>query len=257
MVLDGGGHDPMALRPPGPGRALDREVDRLGASAREHDLPGVAADRAGEPLVRVIDGLAGPAAEHVRRRRVAEGGAQERQKIASRTSGADRCRRAAWSRMIRHRPRIVPSRRPAATRDRHRPPSPGCLPPVRTPGPTGDRTRTCDLPGPTGRDYESIWKAEGLARIRGPRQVVARPRTFSPVLLRQLPLAQADRRGGHLDQLVPPMNSIADSRVSGRGGVSGGPRRGSWVRMLVSFFSLVALTSMSPERAFSPTIMPS
>ena len=44
------------------------------------------------------------------------------------------------------------------------------------------------------------------------------------------------------------MNSIADSRVSGRGGVSRSDSSWEWVRMLVSFFSLVALTSMSPGR---------
>ena len=54
-----------------------------------------------------------------------------------------------------------------------------------------------------------------------------------------------------------PMNSIALSSVSGRGGVSRSASSWAWVRMLVSFFSLVALTSMSPERAFSPTIIPS
>ena len=34
-------------------------------------------------------------------------------------------------------------------------------------------------------------------------------------------------------------------------------KRGACVRMFVSFFSFVGLTSMSPDREFSPTIMPS
>ena len=53
------------------------------------------------------------------------------------------------------------------------------------------------------------------------------------------------------------MNSRALSRVTGGGGVSRSDSSWLWVRMLVSFFSLVGLTSMSPDRLFSPTIMPS
>ena len=53
------------------------------------------------------------------------------------------------------------------------------------------------------------------------------------------------------------MNSIALSSVSGRGGVRRSASSWECVRMLVSFFSLHGLTSMSPERAFSPTIIPS
>ena len=53
------------------------------------------------------------------------------------------------------------------------------------------------------------------------------------------------------------MNSSAVSRVIGRAGVSRSDSSCEWVRMLVSFFSLVALTSMSPDRLFSPTIIPS
>ena len=53
------------------------------------------------------------------------------------------------------------------------------------------------------------------------------------------------------------MNSIAVSSVIGRGGVSRSDSSCEWVRMLVSFFSLVGLTSMSPDRLFSPTIIPS
>ena len=50
---------------------------------------------------------------------------------------------------------------------------------------------------------------------------------------------------------------MADSSVIGGGGTSRSASSWLWVRMLVSFFSLVGLTSMSPGREFSPTIMPS
>ena len=56
----------------GPRGALEREVVRLGAAAREHDLARVRADRPGEPLVRVVERLARGPPERVRRRRVAE-----------------------------------------------------------------------------------------------------------------------------------------------------------------------------------------
>ncbi len=46
----------------------------------------------------------------------------------------------------------------------------------------------------------------------------------------------------------------SDSTACGISGTSTSPE--DW-RMLVSFFSLVGLTSMSSEREFSPTIMPS
>ena len=45
--------------------------------------------------------------------------------------------------------------------------------------------------------------------------------------------------------------------VIGRGGVNRTLSSLPAARMLVSFFSLVGLTSMSPLRLFSPTIMPS
>src|SRR5713101_3280754 len=53
------------------------------------------------------------------------------------------------------------------------------------------------------------------------------------------------------------MNSIADSRVSTRCGTSRMASSAVEARMLVCFFSLVTLTSISASRAFSPTIMPS
>ena len=53
------------------------------------------------------------------------------------------------------------------------------------------------------------------------------------------------------------MNSSACSSESGRGGISRTSSSEVEARMFVSFFSLVAFTSMSSERAFSPTIIPS
>ncbi len=52
-------------------------------------------------------------------------------------------------------------------------------------------------------------------------------------------------------------NSSACSSESWRCGISGTSTSEEDCRMLVSFFSLVGLTSMSSDRAFSPTIMPS
>ena len=79
VVLDGRRHDAVSARPAGPGGALEREVVGLGPAAREHDLAGVRADRPREPLVGVVERLAGDAAERVRGRRVAERAAEERQ----------------------------------------------------------------------------------------------------------------------------------------------------------------------------------
>ena len=53
------------------------------------------------------------------------------------------------------------------------------------------------------------------------------------------------------------MNSRACSRESGRGGVRRTSSSDDDARMLVSFFSLTGLTSMSSDRELSPTIMPS
>ena len=53
------------------------------------------------------------------------------------------------------------------------------------------------------------------------------------------------------------MNSIACSRPSLRGGINRTASSAVDARILVCFFSLVMLTSMSLARAFSPTIMPS
>ena len=52
-------------------------------------------------------------------------------------------------------------------------------------------------------------------------------------------------------------NSSACYRLSTRGGTRRSSSSAVEDRMLVSFFSLVMLTSMSSGREFSPTIMPS
>ena len=52
-------------------------------------------------------------------------------------------------------------------------------------------------------------------------------------------------------------NSSACSNDNARGGINRTNSSPVDDRMFVSFFSLVALTSMSSEREFSPTIMPS
>ena len=53
------------------------------------------------------------------------------------------------------------------------------------------------------------------------------------------------------------MNSSACSSESGFGGISRTSSSELDAHMFVSFFSLHAFTSMSSERAFSPTTMPS
>jgi hypothetical protein len=53
------------------------------------------------------------------------------------------------------------------------------------------------------------------------------------------------------------MYSKADSRFISRGGFKRMLRSLPVARMLVSFFSLVGLTVISPVRLFSPTIIPS
>ena len=101
VVLDGRRHDAVSARPAGPRGALEREVVGLGAAAREHDLARVRADRAGEPLVGVVERLPGDAAERVRRRRVAERAAEERAASPRAPRGA-----GAWSPHGRDRPAL-------------------------------------------------------------------------------------------------------------------------------------------------------
>ncbi len=67
MMLDRRGDDPVSPGPPRPRCSLEREVDRLGSAAREHDLAGFAADGRREARVRLVEGLAGHAPEGMRR----------------------------------------------------------------------------------------------------------------------------------------------------------------------------------------------
>ena len=55
VVLDRRRDDPVAVRLARPGRALEREVVRLGAAGREHDLAGLGAEPRREPLVGLIE----------------------------------------------------------------------------------------------------------------------------------------------------------------------------------------------------------
>ena len=79
VVLDRRGHDPVAARLAGPGRALEREVVRLGAAGREDDLAGLGVEARRDPLVGLVERGPGRPAERVRRARVAEGLGQVRQ----------------------------------------------------------------------------------------------------------------------------------------------------------------------------------
>ena len=65
VVLDGARDDPRPAGAAGPRGALDREVARLGAAAREHDLARVRADRRREAVVGVVERLARGASERV------------------------------------------------------------------------------------------------------------------------------------------------------------------------------------------------
>ena len=133
VVLHRRGDDPRAARPAGPRGALEREVDRLGPAAREHDLAGVRPDRPREPLVRVVEGLAGGPTPGVRGRRVAEDAAQVRQHRLE-DLGAQRRRRGVVE-VDRHGPRIV---RPGASGSDA---GPGAEP--GAPGPGAARSRPC------------------------------------------------------------------------------------------------------------------
>ena len=72
VMLDGRRHDLVATRPTRPRGPFQREVVRLRAAAREDDLARLGAERMGEPVVRVVQRSAGPAAVPVGRRGVAE-----------------------------------------------------------------------------------------------------------------------------------------------------------------------------------------
>ncbi len=69
----------MAVPLAGPGRAFEREVVRLGAARREDDLARLGAEPGRDPLVRLVEGRPGRAAERMRRRRIAEGLRQVRE----------------------------------------------------------------------------------------------------------------------------------------------------------------------------------
>ena len=73
----------------------------------------------------------------------------------------------------------------------------------------------------------------------------------------ELDLAQPDELGVTSTHSSSRMNSSACSSDSGRGGIRRTSSSAVDERMFVSFFSLVAFTSRSSARAFSPTIIPS
>ena len=71
--------------------------------------------------------------------------------------------------------------------------------------------------------------------------------------LRQFTVFLENRVG----QLLEVVRRFDGSRVRIVGGVRRSKLSAAAARMLVSFFSLVGLTSISSARAFSPTIIPS
>jgi hypothetical protein len=66
VVLDGAGHDPMAAGLARPGGALEREVQRLCATAGQDDLAGARVDLCRDPLVGLVQGRARAPPEAVR-----------------------------------------------------------------------------------------------------------------------------------------------------------------------------------------------
>ena len=93
---------------------------------------------------------------------------------------------------------------------------------------------------------------------RSARRGVCCPlRAPEPLLRIEDDLADADDRGGHLDAFVltAELQRLLERELLVRDQRHQDIRRGR--RMLVSFFSLVGFTSMSSDREFSPTIMPS
>ena len=79
VVLDRRGDDPVAAPLAGPGRALQREVVRLGAAGREDDLATLGIETLRDALVGVVERGAGGPSVGVGRARVAERLGQERQ----------------------------------------------------------------------------------------------------------------------------------------------------------------------------------
>src|SRR3954454_11127855 len=85
-----------------PGRALEREVERLGPAARDDDLAGARVDRRGDSLMSLVERGAGAATPGMGRRWVAELLAEERQHGLERF-GPQRGRRRVIE-VDRHRP---------------------------------------------------------------------------------------------------------------------------------------------------------
>ena len=123
----------------------------------------------------------------------------------------------------------------------------------------GDRVRrsatTCRAPA-----------RPALVAAQAPRRSAARGRQGLRLLARRAlprskrrarPCAGARSSGVTSTHSSSRMNSSACSSDSGRGGIRRTSSSAVDERMFVSFFSLVALTSRSSARAFSPTIMPS
>jgi len=79
VVLDGGRDDLVALRLACPGRSLEREVEGLGAPAREHDLPRIRTEPGGDAFVRLVERCPRPAPPGMGRAGVPELLAQVRQ----------------------------------------------------------------------------------------------------------------------------------------------------------------------------------
>ena len=122
------------------------------------------------------------------------------------------------------------------------------------------RASACRRPADQGSTGASRRRQRGGRRRSG--HAAAGPpswpgRRVRSVVLRTT-LRMPDRVGGHLDALV--LAAELQRLLEAAPGAGARAARGSSARrtrMLVSFFSLVELTSMSSAREFSPTIMPS
>ena len=69
VMLDGAGDESVAARLAGPGDALERKVDRLGATRREDDLARLGVERGRYPLMCLVQRRAGTATGPVDGRR--------------------------------------------------------------------------------------------------------------------------------------------------------------------------------------------
>ena len=227
VMLHGRRHDPVAAGLAGPGGALEREVVGLGAARREDDLAAVGLEAAGHPLVRFVERGPGRPPEAMGRARVPELLGQERQHGVERL--APQWGRGGVIEVDRHGPDCTTGPRPAlpVTRraQRHR----------------AMRAQSAAIP----------------SRSADRRTSSARPISRRRSCCESWPLAQPDRVRRDLDQLVrgDELEGALEGHRTGRRQPQG--LIVGCVRMLVSFFSLVGLTSMSPERLFSPTTIPS